>query len=183
MIKINLIPPEYIEKLDQKAIIAKAVAAGMVSVAIVVLISVWHFTRAATIELKMNRLQVELKSLQSDADRVKAIEAQIAEVQRYLNSINSITQGRLIYTHFMQDILVSLPGTIWFASINTVLNNQTLAVTFTVNSRSAYDLAYWINALETNPKYSAVGVSGIAVSDNEAGRVLTTNVTLNYVYR
>ena len=183
MIKINLIPPEYTEALDRKAIIAKAVVAGLVLVAIVVLLSVWHFTRAKTIELKTNRLQIELKNLQGDVDRVKAIEGQIAEVQRYLGSINSITQDRLIYTHFMQDILVSLPGTIWFGGITTALSNQTLAVTFTVNSRSVYDLAYWINALETNPKYSEVGVGGITVNDSDTGKVLTTSMTLKYICR
>ena len=183
MIKINLIPHEYTEKLDQKALIAKAVAAGMVMLAVVVLLSVWHFTRAKTIEIKMSRLQTELKSLQEDADRVKIIEGQIAEVQRYLNSINSITRGRLIYTRFMQDILVSLPGTIWFSGINTALNDQTLIVNFTVNSRSTYDLAYWVNALETDAKYSEVTVGGIAVNYSDTGKVLTTNMALKYIYR
>lgn len=183
MIKINLIPSEYIEKLNRKAIIAKAVAAGVISVAIVALLSVWHFTRSKTIELKMDRLQTELTGLQGDVDRVKAIEAQIAEVQRYLDSINSITRGRLIYTHLMQDILASLPGTIWFGGITTTLRDQTLNLTLTVNSRSAYDLAYWINALETDPKYSEVVVAGISVSDPGTGKVLATNMTLKYTYR
>lgn len=183
MIKINLVPPEYIAKLNRKAIIAKAVAAGVVSVGIIALLSVWHFTRAKTIELKMGRLQVELQSLQADVDKVKAIEGQIAEVQRYLDSINSITRGRLVYTHFMQDILVSLPGTIWFGGINTTLRDQTLSLSFTVNSRSAYDLAYWINALETDPKFSEVGVGAITVSEAVTGKVLATTITLKYAYR
>jgi Tfp pilus assembly protein PilN len=183
MIKINLIPPEYIEKLNRKALIAKAVVAGVVSAALVALLSVWQFTREKTIELKMSRLQVELRNLQGDVDKVKAIEGQISEVQRYLDSINSITRGRLTYTHFMKDILVSLPGTIWFGGISTTLSNQTLAVTFSVNSHSAYDLAYWINALETDPKYSEVIVSGISVSDSDSGKVLATSVGLNYACR
>jgi len=183
MIKINLIPPEYIEKLNRKAIIAKAAAAGVISVALVVILSVWHFTKSKTIELKMDRLQVELKNLQADVDKVKAIEGQIAEVQRYLDAIGSITGGRLVYTHFMQDLLSALPGTIWFGGINTTLRGQALTVSLTVNSHSAYDLAYWINALETDPKYSGVGVTGISVADSDAGKVLATNITVTYSYR
>lgn len=183
MIKINLIPTEYIEKLNRKAFIAKAVATGVVSVALIVLISVWQFTREKTIEIKMYRLQGELKSLQAEVDSVKAIEGQIAEVQRYLDSINSITRGRLIYTQFMQDILISLPGTIWFGGINTALRDQTLAVTFAVNSHSAYDLAYWINALETDTKYSEVVVSAINASDSGTAKILTTTITLKYAYK
>ncbi len=182
MIKINLVPPEYIEKLNNRAIIAKAVVAGVVTVALVVLVSGWHIARATAIELKMNRLQIELRALQADVDKVKAIEAQIAEVQRYLDSINGITKGRLIYTRFMQDLTVDLPGTIWFTSVNTSLNGSQLALTFAVRANSAYDLAYWINALETNPKYSDVNVTGISASDSESGRTLTTTITVRYTY-
>ncbi|MFA6434474.1 MAG: hypothetical protein WCW52_07250 [Elusimicrobiales bacterium] len=183
MIKINLIPPEYIDKLNRRAIIAKAVAAGVITAALVVFLSVWHFTQAKTIELKMGRLQVELKNLQGDVDRVKAIEAQIAEVQRYLDAINSITGGRLIYTRFMQDLLAALPGTIWFTGVSTTLKDNTIAVTLPVNSHSIYDLAYWINALETDPKYSGVEIGGIAVNNSDTGKVLSTNLTLTYAYR
>ncbi|HBB67703.1 MAG: hypothetical protein A2X28_01115 [Elusimicrobia bacterium GWA2_56_46] len=180
MIKINLIPPEYVERLNRRAIIAKAAAAGLISVAVVVMLSIWHFTREKTSELRVNRLRVELKNLQGDVDRVKAIEAQIAEVQRYLNSINSITQGRLIYTRFMQDVTGNLPGTIWFGGISTVLNGPTLTVSFTVNSRSTYDLAWWIDALEKDARYSDVVVGGISVSAAESGQILNTTVTLKY---
>ena len=141
MIKINLIPAEYIEKLNRKALIAKAVVAGLILASVIVMVSVWQFTKEKTIEIRMGRLQMELKNLQSDVDKVKVIEGQISEVQRYLDAINRITQGRLLYTHFMQDFPVSLPGTIWLGSINTSLNSQTLSVSIPVNSHSAYDLA------------------------------------------
>jgi len=183
MIKINLIPPEYIDKLNQRAMIAKAVLAGVVSVSIVVLLSVWHFTREKTIEIKMNRLQVELKNLQGDVDRVKAIEAQISEVQRYLNSINSIAQGRLVYPQFMQAVTAGLPGTIWFSGINTRLNGQIVTVDFNVNSRSAYDLAYWINMLETDQRYSEVTVGPISASETAGAKTLTTTLNLKYTQR
>ena len=183
MIKINLIPSEYIDKLNRRAIIAKAAAVGVVLVASIVLLSLWQFTRGKALEIRMYRLQIELKNLQRDVDKVKIIEGQIAEVQKYLDAINSITQGRLIYTHFMQDIIGSLPNTIWFGNIGTVLNGQTLAVTIPVSSHSAYDLAYWINSLETDPKYSDINVGGIAISYNETGKILTTGITMKYARR
>jgi Tfp pilus assembly protein PilN len=180
MIKINLIPPEYIERLNRRAMIAKAVAAGVLLVAAIVVVSLWHFTRAKTSEIKMNRLKAELKGLQADVDRAKRIEADIAEVRRYLNSINSITQGRLIYPRFMQDITASLPGTIWLGSIGTTMSGSTLTLNMSVSSRSAYDLAYWLNALETDGRYSSVVVSGIGVSETPSGKVFATNLAMQY---
>ena len=165
MIKINLIPPEYIERINRKAVIAKAVLAGVVVVASLVVATLWQITRAKTIDSALAQREIELKTLQKDVDQVKAIEAQIAEVQRYLDSIARINKGRFTNTHFMQDITSDLPSTIWFNSVGTSLSGDSLKVDLAVNSNSAYDLAYWINSLETSGQYSEVAVGGIAVSD------------------
>ncbi|MBI5743830.1 MAG: hypothetical protein HY952_04720 [Elusimicrobia bacterium] len=180
MIKINLIPPEYIERINRKAVIAKAVLAAVVVVASVALVSAWHFTRSATLESTLVKRQAELKVLQKDVDQVKDIEAQIAEVQRYLDSINSINKGRFIYTHLLQDITSDLPATIWFTGMNTTLSGGSVKVDLSVNSNSAYDLAYWINSLETAGYYSEVGVGGIAVTETENGKRFTAPITMRY---
>ena len=183
MIKINRIPPEYIARINRKAVIAKAVLAGVVIVASIVLASVWQITRAKTIESTLAKREVELKALQKDVDQVKAIEAQIAEVQRYLDSINSINKGRFIYTHFLQDLTSDLPSTIWFNGVTTSLAGGVLKVSITVNSNSAYDLAYWINSLETSGQYTDVGVGTITSTDTEEGKRFATPLTMSYSYR
>ncbi len=183
MIKINLIPPQYIERIDHKAVIAKAVLVGVVVVASIVLLSLWQITRATTIEVKLSKRTAELKTLQKDVDAVKAIEAQIAEVQRYLDAISSINKGRFVYTRFMQDLTSDLPGTIWFNGVATATNPDSLKVDVSVNSNSAYDLAYWINSLETGGLCSDVGVGGIAVSETEDGRHFAVPLTFKYLYR
>jgi len=183
MIKINLIPPEYIERINHKAVVAKAVLAAVVVVAVIVLASLWQITRAKTMESTLAKREVELKSLQKDVDQVKAIEAQISEVQRYLDSINSINKGRFIYTHFLQDLTSDLPSTVWFNSVNTSLSGGVLKVDITVNSHSAYDLAYWINSLETSGQYSDVVVGIITTSETEEGKSFATPLSIRYAYK
>ena len=95
MIRINLIPPEYIERINRKAVIAKAVLAGVLFVAVISLVSVWQFTREKTVSYTLSKREAELSVLQKDVDQVKAIEGQIAAVQRYLNAINSVNKGRI----------------------------------------------------------------------------------------
>jgi len=183
MIKINLIPPEYVERINRRALIAKAAAAGILAAAAIAMISIWHFTSAKTSEMKMNRLKAELHGLQADVDRAKRIEGDIAEVKRYLSSISSVTHGRMLYPRFMQDIIAGMPGTIWLGNLGTSLNGATLSVNMTVNSRSGYDLAYWIDALETDGKYSGVTVGAISVSESPAGKVFATPISLIYTYK
>jgi hypothetical protein len=67
--------------------------------------------------------------------------------------------------------------------MNTSINGDLLKVDITVNSNSAYDLAYWINSLETSGPYSDVGIGGIAVSETEDGKRFSAPLTLKYSYR
>jgi len=183
MIKINLIPPEYIARVNRKAAIAKAVLAGVIVAASVLMVTLWHITRAKTIESTLAKRQVELKALQKDVDQVKAIEAQISEVQRYLNAIGSINKGRFTYTHFLQALTSDLPSTMWFTGVNTSVSGDGLKVEIGLNSNSAYDLAYWINSLETSGPYSEVVLGGIAVSDTPDGKRFSTPLSLKYTYK
>ncbi len=183
MIKINLIPPEYIAQIDRKVLIAKVVLGVAVFAASVLMISLWHIGRSKSLESNLADLQQQMQVLQKDVDKVKEIEKQIAEVQKYLNSINSINKNRFIYTKFMQDLVADLPGTMWFTLVNTTLSGSTLKVTLAVNSNSAYDLAYWINSLELSDSYADVTVGAINVSDGEMGKRFTVPLTVTYNYK
>ena len=184
MIKINLIPPEYIEKVNRRAIIAKSVLGSLLVLAALSLLSVWQVTREATLAATMRKRTVELQALQGDVEKVKAIEAQISEVQRYLGAINSVAKGRFIYTRFLNDTALSLPATLWLGAASTTLVADTLDIAYTVNARSAYDLAYWIDALETSPDCSNVNLSGgIAVTESEGVNLFTTKITLRRGYK
>lgn len=183
MTRINLIPPEYIARINRKVLIAKVVLGAVVVAAVVAMASVWHITRAKTIEAALAKSTAEMAILQKDVEQVRAIEAQIAEVQKYLDSINSINKGRFIYTRFMQDLVSDLPSTIWFNNVNTTLAGNVVGVTLAVNSNSAYDLAYWINSLETSGPYTAVEIGGIAVTEVEMGKRFTVPLTMKYTYK
>lgn len=183
MIKINLIPPEYIARINRKVLIAKVVLASVLVIAVVMMASVWHIGRSRSIESSLAKAEAEMAILQRDVDQVKAIEAQIAEVQRYLNSINSINKGRFIYTRFLQDLISDMPSTIWLNNVGTSLSGNIVSVSMGVNSNSAYDLAYWINSLETSGPYTDIGIGGISVSDVETGKRLTVPITVKYTYK
>jgi len=183
MTKINLIPPEYIARINRKVIIAKVVLAAVLVVAVVGLVSIWHITRSKTIEAALARSEAEMVLLRKDVEQVKAIEMQIAEVQKYLNSINSINKGRFIYTHFLQNLTSDLPPSIWLANVSTTLSGNTVSFSMGVSANSAYDLAYWINGLEPSGPYSAVEIGGISVTEMETGKKLTVSITAKYTYQ
>jgi hypothetical protein len=53
-------------------------------------------------------------------------------------------------------------------------------VSVALNSRSAYDLAYWINYLETSGIYSGVEVGAISIAESEDGKTLSTPISFTY---
>lgn len=183
MIKINLIPAENIEQLNKRAVIAKSVLAGISVIVIVALVSVVQITRAKRLESVLKIREAELKSLQQEIESVKAIEGQIAEVERYLGAINKITKNKLIYTVFLQDLMDDLPGTIWFSNLTTNSKENILSLNITATSMSAYDLAYWINAIEINPKYSEMELGAISITETESGKTLGFPLRLKYTYK
>lgn len=183
MIKINLIPPEYIAKINRKVVIAKVTLGVLAGVAVVFLLSAWHLGRAKRLEMRLADLEAEMTILQKDVDKVKEIEKQIAEVQKYLDSINSINKNRFIYTRFLQDLISDLPGTMWFGSVSTSLAGNVVSVTVVLNSNSAFDLAYWMNSLETSGQYKDVSIGNITVSETEMGKKFMATMTLKYTYK
>lgn len=183
MIRINLIPPEYIAKINRKVVIAKIVLGVVVAAASILMVSLWHIGRSKAIESRLAGLQAEMKVLQKDVDRVKEIEKQIAEVQKYLDSITRINKGRFIYTRFLQDLVSDLPATLWFNNVSTALSGNVVSVTMTLNANSAYDLAYWINSLEVSGPYKDVTVGAIAVTDTEMGKKFTLPLSMKYEYK
>lgn len=180
MIRVNLIPPEYIERINRKTVVAKAVLAGVVFVAAISLASAWQFTREKAIGFTLAKREAELTVLQRDVDQVKVIEGQIAEVQKYLNAIGSINQGRQLYPRFMQDLTGDLPPTIWFNNVNTSVTGGSLRVDINLSSRSAYDLAYWINYLETSGYYAGVTVGSINITESDEGKTFAAPVSFTY---
>ena len=181
MIKINLIPAEYIDNINRKMLVAKVVLAAIAVIACIAFVSVWHATRAKNLDTLLVKKQAELQSLQKDLQKVNAIEAQISEVERYLSAINQITKTRFIYTYFMQDLLVDLPETIWFKSIKTDLKGDVLSLSFALQSRSAYDLAYWVNLLESDKKYSEVEMGAFSIKESEEGDVFSSPIKTKYI--
>ncbi len=183
MIKINLIPAEYIEKINRKIIIAKVVLAAIAVIACVAFVSVYHVTKAKNLETLLVKREKELKSLQKDLKKINTIEAQISEMERYLNAIDQITKTRFVYTHFMQDLLVDLPETIWFTKIKTTLKGNVLDLNFSLQSRSAYDLAYWVNLLESDKKYSEIEMGAFTIKKSEEGDTFSAPIKAKYALK
>jgi len=103
-------------------------------------------------------------------------------VKRYLSAIDQITKPDLSIHISCRILLVDLPETIWFTNINTKLKGNVLDLNFALQSRSAYDLAYWVNLLESDKKYSAVEMGSFSIKKSEEGDAFSAPIKTKYTH-
>lgn len=183
MIKINLTPKEYLDKLDRSILIAKISLVGFAAFVMLVSISVWLFTKAAAIEIELSSKTLEYNSLREDVKKAEEIKNQINEINNYISAIDKITKGRYIYVAFMQDISNNLPETMWFSGIETKGSGENLQVNVNLFSNSLYDVAWWISFLEKNERIQNINVGNISVSEGQEANIYSLPLGFSYIYK
>jgi Tfp pilus assembly protein PilN len=182
MIKINLIPQEYLKKMESSILIAKILIGSFLFAVIIALISLWQVVRATTLSIELSSKNLEYTSLKDDVKQAEDIKGKINEITNYINAINTITKNRYIYVAFMQDIVNNLPPNIWFSGIETKSSGNTLSITLNLSSGSLYEISWLLLFFENNKRFQNVAIGNIAVAESANGNIYTTQFTANYVY-
>lgn len=183
MIRINLTPKQYIDKMERSILIAKISLVGFAFAVILFSLSVWQFTRATTLEIELSNKNLEYNNLREDVKKSEEIKAQINEINNYISAIDKITKGRYLYTAFMQDLSNNLPETMWFTGVQTKGSGENLQVNVNLNSNSLYDIAWWISFLEKNERTKDISVGNINVSEGEQTSIYSLPLGFSYAYR
>lgn len=182
MIKINLVPAEFLAKQTQQHRVLQAVVGVALLATVIVAMSLVHMARANSLESNLKEREERLRQLQEIVQQVKTLETEGATVKAHLDAINGLLKAGLVYTNFMQDLLKSLPGAIWFSSLQTTIKGtETVDFNAAAQSRSAEDLAEWINILETGGKYSNVDLGAISITAGAAGKTLSFPIRATYL--
>lgn len=178
MIKINLIPRSYVDKIYSSFLIAKIVFGLILVLVIIAVFSVYHYKKFTSLNNYLAQLKIEQKQLQKEIDESKKIEKDIEEINNYLAAFEKINKSRFIYVAFMQDIVNNLPDTMWFSGIDTKTRIDGIDVTVNLNSYALEDLLWWYAFLEKNKRFSNVKITDI----NYNNSYYNTQMSLKYNY-
>lgn len=183
MIKINLIPKEFMDKIDKSLLVAKVILVSVVVFALLAVVSIGQFSRAKALEIELADKTLVYNNLQEDVKKTEDIRKQINEIDTYISAIDKITKNRFLYPAFMQDIVNNLPGTMWFAGVNTKTSGEKLDINLSLQSNSLYDLAWWVSFLENNQRFEGVSVGNIAVTESGGNTIYLVPLTFKYNYK
>lgn len=185
MIRVNLVPPEYMAKQRAKVQAARLGALGAFAALLVVLVSLLHVKSTFDAERTLKEKQRLLQTYQDKVSKVRDLEAAKASVEGHLNAIDMLLNGRLYYTNFIRDLLKTLPSTVWFSALNTTVQPANGNIDFNVNAgaRSAEDFAAWYSRLDaaggpfTAPKLNG----GLSINkDNQSAYTYSFSVSCLY---
>ena len=181
MIKVNLIPPEYLARQTQKTQVLRVAGVGVLLFVGLMALTFVHIHQATQAETLLKEKEAKLRELQVKVDKVKELEAIKSSVKAHLDALNGLLAARFYYPYFMQDIVKSLAPSVWFQSLSTNVRPDG-KINFNVSgmSRSGEDLAEWVNTLETTPKYSETTLGSIGIS--ESAGLYTFSFPLRGVY-
>lgn len=180
MIKINLIPPESLQKeAKERVTILIGLGAGAI-ISLAIIFFLYRLTVAKQLGGELVVLQQELKKYQTIVDEVNRLKSFTAVLEAKKNTIQSLMKGRLFYPKFMEEFMQILPQPIWLTSMTTKSSGDTFVITMSCISYDNLAIADFLANLQSSPKYSNIEISGISTS---FGQMQTFTFSINCIYK
>jgi len=182
MIKVNLVPNEYLLKQRQRNQMTRAFGVvALVAVGFAVL-SVLHVRRALESESLLQEKQTKLRQLQTTVDKVKELENIKSSVQAHLDALEGLIVTRYRYPLLMQDIARRLPPTVWLSNISTTLRpDGAIDVRLMSGARVGEDVAGFVANLENSEKFADPVLGPVNVTESQ--NVKLYNFPVNFTYK
>ena len=169
MIKVNLIPPEYLVRQKQRLQYMRIAGGASVIVVLFLGLSVMHIKSALSAEKLLVLKQAELKSYEAKVNKVKELEAVRAAASAHLEALNGLIVVRYYYPLLMADLIKNLAPTVWLTSITTTLKEDgKIDFTINANARSGDDIPAWLAQLENDRQFSNVSMGPLSVGGDKS---------------
>ncbi len=180
MIKVNLVPAEILAKAHQKQQIFQATVAGIALAIVMVLVSLVHYYKLATLERQLTYDQSELKRLEVIVAKVEELEKTAAAVRSRLGVITDLLKGRPLYPYFMSDFVRSVPMGVTVKTLATTGGGSAAAplkLNISAEARSNEDISTWVKRMEGTGRFSGTELGAVNNNGTTFGFTLTSTYT------
>ncbi len=178
MIRINLLPKEE-RATTRKFALPKAASLAPLAalVAVVVLVGVTaalERTKVAALRSDVSEIRDEVRAIQPQVDRVKKLTAQREELERRLNVIRQLDEGRCLGVRTMDDLSRETPQYLWLTKLTQQgpANVSVEGVTF-----SNLIVADFMMRLERSPMFAGVDLISTQRGEIDGRQVVQFAVT------
>jgi Tfp pilus assembly protein PilN len=183
MIKINLIPPEALEKEKKKKFIILGILGGSVFVALAIIFLLLRLAALRIVTARQIYLEAESKRYQVIVDEVNRLKSFSATLESKKNIIESLMKGRLLYPRFMEFFMTLLPPEIWITNMDTTSNSGGLNLTISCISYSNFAIADFVASLEASKRFTSIELGAISTAETGDKGIETYTFQLTCGYR
>jgi Tfp pilus assembly protein PilN len=170
MIRVNLIPPECLERQRLRTRNVRLAGGAVIVAALAAGITLMHIEAASSMQKRLAAKQKLLQGLGSKVTRVTELETSRDSIKSHLDAINGLLSERYYYPRFMNDISAKLPAGMWLSSIQTKFKDGgAIEFTCSVTSLSGDEIAVWLDRLASMHSFSEVTLGPVNVSGDQTG--------------
>jgi|SRR5581483_704429 len=191
MIKINLVPPEILQRERQRQRAIQAIFVAGCAMAIVLTLTLWHLRQGSKAASELAAVQKEYKEKWADIGaKLDKRKADVEALRTRLGVITDLLKGRALYPHFMADVGRVMPGDAWVTQISTSRDSgkNQLKVTMMAATGSANSIPTWLRTLSkpaTFGSFTEPTITPISISEDQEtnGKKYEFTLTTSYVPR
>lgn len=181
MVRINLLPQEFIEREVRRKINIFIIFGVSVIISVFVLFLFVRIGIERTVSAKLAYYEVELKKCQKTVDEINKLKEMTNILEGRKKVIEDLMERRLIYPKFIEEFLKLLPDSVWISSLNTSLIPQGFKVTINCFSFDNFGIADLISNFEKHPKFRNIELSGISTNIQGNYEILQFQVSYDYI--
>ncbi|MBI4369431.1 MAG: hypothetical protein HY547_04305 [Elusimicrobia bacterium] len=168
MIRINLVPREYIEREKKRSTTTMAAAAAALVVAVVGAVTLTLSMKSKALAGQAGSLQNRIVQLEAIALEVDQLESKKQQIDSKNNVVNALLVGRVDYPKIMEIIVQGLPpGQVWFAGMNTSKTMEGYEISLQAIALNIDTVIRWLERLESMPEVTKVSLGAISSSENQ----------------
>lgn len=164
MIRINLLPYEVVEERKRKKKQKNIILIILNIVLLFILISLILFLQKTSLDAKLMQLEKELKNYQKIIENINTHENTKKQLKSKTDMIKNLTKSGLKYPRLMEEILGVLPGGVWLNSLTITEAGTKLQIVFNCSAFDNFEVANFLNNLETSKKFKNNQISAITAS-------------------
>jgi len=184
MIRINLLPIEYIEaqsKKEQKILLGTA--GTLVIVSMILFLSVKK-RQAAVLHNDIARAQAELDKYQTIVAQINQIQSDKQRLTEKRDVIKNLNRSRLTYPVLLDDLLPIIPPDVWTTNMQFEDQGKQIRISMDMNATSNYALATWLSNLQHSLHFTGASLVGsIGYQKSEQGQTLTFKINCMYQHQ
>jgi Tfp pilus assembly protein PilN len=181
MIKINLLPSEFVKKEERREIM-------IIAYIIAVIVLLFLAGNYGVKYMAYKEVENQIKLVEQDLARYETIVRQVEELQNSKtvletrkSVIDTLMQVRLTYPKFMEDLLSVLTEGVWLKTCYTKSDPAgALDLNISAESLDNYAIADFLDALYINKDFSNVELGAINTQISDKGSLSSFTMKLKH---